>query len=108
MPMASAAILVSSATLIGTSTNLLVSWVMTQFGVPPIGMFELTSIGIPKLMLFIGQRLIPIRTTEEPLTDKYNLRPFLAKLSIVPGSTLDGSTHEESHIGQDFDLVVWR
>jgi di/tricarboxylate transporter len=112
MPMAFAAILASSVTLIGTSTNLVVSGLMTQHGMQPIGMFELTPVGIPILitgiiyMLFIGQRLIPQRAAQENLTDKFNLRPYLAELRILPGSLLDGNTLAESHIGRDFDLVV--
>jgi di/tricarboxylate transporter len=65
MPMAFAAILASSVTLVSTSTNVVVSGLITQFGLEPIGMFELTPVGIPVLivgllyMVFIGKRLIP-------------------------------------------------
>ena len=90
MPMAFAAILASSMTLISTSTNVVVSGLMTQAGLPAIGMFELTPVGIPVLaaglvyMLFFGQRLIPERPTPQSLTDIFELRPFLAELRIAP------------------------
>ena len=112
MPMAFAAILASSVTLIGTSTNVVVSGLMTQSGLPPIGMFELTPVGVPVLlvgvlyMLFIGQRLIPERAVPETLTEKFDLRPYLAELRILPGSTLDGHTLAQSGLGRHFDLVV--
>ncbi len=112
MPMAFAAILASSVTLIATSTNVVVSGLMTQFGLPPMGMFELTPIGIPILligilyMVFIGQYLIPKRTDQATFTEKFDLRPYLAELRILPGSSLDGSTLAQSDLGRNFDLVV--
>ena len=112
MPMAFAAILASSVTLIGTSTNIVVSGLMTQYGLAPIGMFELTPVGIPILvvgilyMYFIGQHLVPKRRIEEDLTDRFELRPYLAELRIQPSSPLDGKTLAESALGRAFDLVV--
>ncbi len=102
MPMAFAAILASSVTLIGTSTNVVVSGLMTQFGLQPMGMFELTPIGIPILlvgilyMYFLGQHLIPKRTDQGTFTDKFDLRPYLAELRILLGSSLDGNTLAQS------------
>jgi di/tricarboxylate transporter len=112
MPMAFAAILASSVTLISTSTNVVVSGLMTQNGLSPIGMFELTPVGVPILivgigyMLVIGQRLIPIRPTPENFSDTFNLRPYLAELRILPGSSLIGNTLSQSGLGRDLDLTV--
>ncbi len=112
MPMAFAAILASSVTLVSTSTNVVVSGLMTQAGLEPIGMLELTPVGIPVLavgllyMLFFGQRLIPDRLASETLTDTFNLRPYLAELRIADGSSLAGKTLAQSGLGRDFDLVV--
>jgi len=112
MPMAFAAILASSMTLVSTSTNVVVSGLMTQAGLPPIGMFELTPVGIPVLaagllyMQFFGQRLIPERPASQTLTDTFDLRPYLAELRIAPGSALAGNTLAQSGLGRDFDLMV--
>ncbi|MCR4408563.1 MAG: hypothetical protein NUW24_16855 [Anaerolineae bacterium] len=46
MPLAFASILASSLTLISTSTNIVVSGLMTKYGLPPMGMFELTPVGL--------------------------------------------------------------
>ncbi|MFZ4827608.1 MAG: SLC13 family permease, partial [Phototrophicaceae bacterium] len=62
MPLAFSAILAGSVTLVGTSTNLVVSGLMQQFGLAPMGIFELTPVGLPILlvglvyMVTIGQR----------------------------------------------------
>ena len=112
MPMAFAAVLASSVTLIATSTNVVVSGLMTQFGLAPIGIFELTPVGLPILaagllyMIFIGQRLIPEREAPKTLTETFNLRPYLAELRILPSSPLDGRTLAESDLGRTYDLTV--
>lgn len=112
MPMAFAAILASSVTLVSTSTNVVVSGLMTQAGLEPIEMFELTPIGIPVLvvgllyMTLFGQRLIPERVARKTLTDTFELRPYLAELRITPGSALVGNTLRQSGLGRNFDLTV--
>ena len=112
MPMAFAAILSSSVTLVSTSTNVIVSGLITQFGLEPISMFELTPVGIPILvtgilyMLFIGKRLIPERETPQDMAETFNLRPYLAELRILPDSSLEGKTLAESNLGRNFDLTV--
>ncbi len=112
MPMAFAAILSSSVTLVATSTNVVVSGLITQYGLQPIGMFELTPVGLPILatgllyMVLIGQHLIPERTSTQDFTESFNLRPFLAELRILPGSNLAGKTLAESGLGRNYDLTV--
>lgn len=112
MPMAFAAILASSMTLVSTSTNVVVSGLISQAGLPPIGMFELTPVGLPVLiagllyMLVFGQRLIPERPAAQNLTETFGLRPFLAELRIAPGSSLAGNTLGQSALGRSFDLMV--
>ena len=112
MPMAFASILSSSVTLISTSTNVVISGLMTQSGLPPMGMFELAPVGIPVMvvgvlyMQFIGQYLIPNRPAQPTLTETFGLRPYLAELRIAPDSPLDGNTLAQSGFGQKFDLNV--
>jgi di/tricarboxylate transporter len=112
MPMAFAAILASSVTLVSTSTNVVVSGLITQFGLPPIGMLELTPVGIPVLvagllyMWFFGQRLIPERPAQQTLADTFGLRPYLAELRIAEDSPLVGNTLAQSGLGRVYDLTV--
>ena len=112
MPMAFASILSSSVTLISTSTNVVISGLIAQAGMPSIGMFELAPVGIPVTvagllyMQLIGQRLIPDRPAPETLTDSFNLRPYLAELRIAPDSPLAGDTLGQSGLGQIYDLTV--
>lgn len=114
MPLAFASILASSVTLIGTSTNLVISGLMEVSGLEPLGMFELTVVGLPVLvigilyMLTIGNRLIPDRGISEDYTDDFDMQPYLTEIEILPGTVLDGKTLAESGIGYLFDLTVLR
>jgi di/tricarboxylate transporter len=47
MPVSFAAIVGGLVTLIGTSTNLVVSGFLEESGMPPIGLFEISRVGIP-------------------------------------------------------------
>jgi di/tricarboxylate transporter len=112
MPMAFAAILASSVTLVSTSTNVVISGLMVQAGLPPMSMFELTPVGLPifiaglAYMLSVGQRLIPARAAPRNLTETFNLRPYMAELRIPSESTLAGITLAQSGLGRDLDLTV--
>jgi di/tricarboxylate transporter len=114
MPLAFSSILASSVTLISTSTNIVVSGLLTRYGMPPMGMLELAPVGIPialagiAYMLFIGHRLIPDRDHPDEDDDYLSLRPYLTEILILPKSSLIGKTLEQSNLGKDLDLNVVR
>ncbi|MEJ5311118.1 MAG: SLC13 family permease [Anaerolineae bacterium] len=114
MPLAFASILASSVTLIASSTNLVVSDMMQHYGMKPLGLFELTAVGLPiaamgiLYMLTVGHRLIPNRNTDEEFATPLGLRPYLAEVLILPNSPLIGKTLAESGLGRDMDLTVLR
>src|SRR5574341_1613311 len=93
MPMAFAIILASSMTLISTSTNIMVDGLMRQYGLAPMGMFELFPVGFPVLliglayMLLLGRRIVPDRSNPDELTQDFELRPYLTEIVILPDST---------------------
>jgi len=112
LPLAFASILASSVTLVATSTNLVVSGLMTQQQLPPIGMFELTPVGLPILvvglayLVVVGRRLIPDRPPSDELMDAFGLRPYLTEILIGETSPLVGKTLGQSGLGRDLDLTV--
>ncbi len=111
--MAFATILASSVTLVGTSTNVVVSGLLTQYGLPPLGMFELTAVGVPILivgllyMYFIGQHLIPVREVESPDPQK-DILAYCSEFKVTPESPWAGKTLNEIGLGKDYDLYVLR
>lgn len=114
MPLAFSSILTSSVTLVSTSTNLIISGMMQNYKLEPMGMFELAPAGIPiaiaglLYMYFIGRRLIPDRAQAEDLTDEFGVRPFLTEVVILPGSSLAEQTLAEAKVGQSLGLTVLR
>ncbi len=112
LPLAFCSILSSSVTLISTSSNLVVSGLMTTAGLAPMNMFELAPVGIPITivglfyMFFVGRRLIPNRAAPAELLESFGVRPYLTEILILPDSPLVGKTLEESGLGRDLDLNV--
>ena len=95
MPLAYAAILGGTCTLIGTSTNVAVSGYIAKTGLQPVGMFEISGIGFVIFMvglvymLTIGQRLLP-DTADQQLTEEYKLQKYLTEIVVRPESPLVG------------------
>ena len=114
MPLAFSSILASSVTLIGTSTNLVISGLMVNAGLEALGMFELSVVGLPILaagliyMMTIGKRLIPDRGFNQDYTEDFKIQPYLTEIEILPDSTFAGKTLSESGLGQDLDITVIR
>jgi di/tricarboxylate transporter len=113
MPLAFASILASSITLIGTSTNIVVSGLMTQYDLAPISMFELAPAGIPiavvglAYMSLLGRRLVPDRIPAEEL-EGISSGLYMTEILIPSDSPLVGKTLDASGLGRDLDLMVLR
>ncbi len=96
MPLAFSSLLGGTCTLIGTSTNVAVSAAMVKMGMPAVGMFEITPVGIVLLcvglvyMILIGMRWVPERDRADGQTDAAPMREYLAEVVIRPGSPLIG------------------
>ena len=114
MPVAFASILTSSVTLISTSTNLVISGLMTRAQLEPLGMFELSPVGIPiaivgiAYMYFIGRRMIPDRAPPDSLLEQFDVRSYITEVLVLPDSPLVGKTFAEINLGRDLDLEVVR
>ncbi|MEO6004104.1 MAG: SLC13 family permease [Opitutus sp.] len=114
MPVAFASILSSSVTLISTSSNLVVSGLMTRANLAPLGMFELAPVGLPiailgfVYMMFIGRRLVPDRAPAEGLLEQFGVRSYITEVLVLPFSPLVGKTLAGANLGRDLDLEVVR
>jgi di/tricarboxylate transporter len=96
MPLSFAAILGGMLTLIGTSTNLLVSGELAKLGFAPFGFFDLT---VPGLVLALagGAYILLLPRLLRPRDQRPALvapegRQFIAELDIVPDSNLIGES----------------
>jgi di/tricarboxylate transporter len=111
LPVAFASILTSSVTLISTSTNLVVSDLLTRYQQPPMGMFELAPVGIPIAVIgllyvwTIGVRLIPQRESQKA-EGKIGERKYQADLVIAEAGPLIGKSLKQAKITGDGALTV--
>lgn len=101
IPLSYAAILGGTCSLIGTSTNLVVSGMVDAIGgYEPIGIFEITKIGLPAaiigslFLIFFGPKLLPDRSsTKQALSDP---REYTLELMVPAGSPLDGKSIQQA------------
>jgi di/tricarboxylate transporter len=111
MPVAFASLLGGTCTLIGTSTNVAASGLMQKFGMAPIGMFELTPVGIIVAVVgvfylaTVGYWLLPERAPKT-LDEEYRIREFLSEIIVTPGSRYAGRSLAESGLRSELELTV--
>jgi di/tricarboxylate transporter len=100
-------------TLIGTSTNLLVSSISEQAGYGAFSMFEFAKMGLILFVagvlffLLLGRWLLPERKAQE-LAVAYQLGEYITELRVADTSPLVGKSVLESRLGQDHDVTVLR
>ncbi len=101
MPLSFGAILGGVITVIGTSTNLVVSGQMDAAGMRPIGFFEIGKVGLPVailgtvLVIALAPRVLPSRrSAKQGLLDESNR--FTVEMVVDPKGPMDGKTVEEA------------
>jgi len=110
IPISYASILAGTCTLIGTSTNIIISDLSAGYGFGSLRMFELSSLGVPIALLGIvflvlaAPKLMP--TMHSPVCEIKNAehRRYLAELQIPQGSPIIG--HEpESYFADNYPNI---
>jgi di/tricarboxylate transporter len=98
-------------TLIGTSTNILVSTLSDKAGYGAFSMFEFSQLGLIMVVagvvyfLTVGYWLLPERRGEE-LTATYQLGEYITELRVMPGSAFIGQTVASAKFGRQQDVTV--
>jgi di/tricarboxylate transporter len=112
IPLSYASMFGGVCTLIGTSTNVLVSGMAVQSGIEPLKMFQMTPVGLIFLvtglfyMVMFGGRLLPQRSYKANFTDRFNMRMYLAEIVILPGSVFVDKTIKESALIDQLDITI--
>lgn len=102
IPLSYASIFGGVCTAIGTSTNILVSGVLSDHGRPPLEMFELTAVGLPILcagtcfLTLFGKHLLPHRETLTSILSEEERKEYITEAFVQPGSDLTGKLVTES------------
>lgn len=100
-------------TLIGTSTNLLVSSISDQAGYGAFSMFEFSRMGLilfatgVLFFLIFGNWLLPERKAQE-LAVAYQLGEYITEMRVGKNSPLVGKTVQDSRLGEEHDVTVLR
>lgn len=112
MPLSYAAIVGGTCTLIGTSTNLLVSALAVQHGYAAFTMFEFLWVGGVFFVvgmaytLFVAIRWLPDRLGPSTLTGKYQMASYLTEVRVPEGSSLIGHTVLSEQISERYRINV--
>jgi di/tricarboxylate transporter len=95
MPLSFAAILGGVVTTIGTSTNLVISGLLEASGEAPLGMFEISRVGVPvalvgltALILFAPSLIPERRPARQELDEEF--REFVVNMLVGVGGPMDG------------------
>ncbi|MCH7887369.1 MAG: anion permease, partial [Candidatus Marinimicrobia bacterium] len=98
IPLSYAAILGGSMTLIGSSTNILVSSIAKDNGLAEFKMFEFTNVGIVLFavgglyLIAFAFRLLPDRAGTGDLTKNYRMHRYLAEVTVTENSGMIGKS----------------
>ncbi len=115
MPLSFASMFGGVCTLIGTSTNILVSSIAAERGLEPFGMFEFAPLGVLifaaglPYMLFAAARLIPEREAgRENLTGDFQMANYLTDVRVLQDAGWAGKAMRESPFcdGTDDDIEI--
>ncbi len=104
IPLSYAAVLSGTVTIISTATNLLVNGMLIKHSYPPMGMFELTWIGIPitiigTLFVIVFNRwLLPDRQAANAQFG--DPKEYSVEMMVDPSSPLVGKTIEQAGLRQ--------
>jgi len=112
IPLSFASIFGGTCTLIGTSTNILVSGIAEDHGLEPFGIFQLAPVGIVifiigiAYMMFIGIRLLPDRDDRADSESRYRIGDYLADIIVLPNSPNVGKRLMDAPLLQQLDLEI--
>lgn len=104
IPISYASIFGGICTLLGTSTNLVVSGMAVREGLAPLSMFEMTRIGLVlaaaglAYLAVFGRRILPHRETVTSSVSDGRIREYLTELVLRPGCTLAGTRLAETSL----------
>ena len=113
LPLSYAAIFGGTLTLIGTSTNLIVSSIMEDAGYLSFSMFEFTKLGL--IFMIVGLvyvmliiKLIPSRAITTSLTQKYHLGSYLTEFKVSNDSPLLGKTLRGMDLESKYNMQIYK
>lgn len=112
MPLSFASMFGGVCTLIGTSTNILISSIAVSYGMPALGMFEFSRLGIiffavgVLYMIFFGIKLIPDRRPKEDLSSAFMIKDFITEIRLKESAKSVGFKISESPLVKELNVTI--
>jgi di/tricarboxylate transporter len=112
MPLSYASMFGGVCTLIGTSTNILVSGIAAENGLEPFSMFEMSRLGIIFFitgviyMMAIGIHLIPKRENGADLVQKFGMGDYLTEIILLENAPSVGKSIIDSPLIKLLDIDI--
>lgn len=112
MPVSFASMFGGVCTLIGTSTNILVSSIAEKNNLPAFTMFEFAPLGIilfavgTLYMLIFGIRLIPERRGEGDLSENFALSEYVTEIVLLSDSISVGHKIKNAPLVKDVEVNI--
>jgi len=110
MPLSFASMFGGVCTLVGTSTNILVSSIAENHGLPPFGMFEFSRLGMiffaagTLYLLLVGVRLIPKKAAEANRPPVFGSGDYQIEIVLAPEARSVGKTLSKSPLLKNVDI----
>lgn len=112
MPLAIAASLGTTITIIGAPAFLIASDLLVRTGRPALGIFSIAPIGIllslfgTIFMLLVGRYLLPVRKQSEDIANIYRLDSYFTEIKILAESPYIGKTLKEFKEERQYHFTV--
>jgi len=112
MPLSFASMFGGLCTLIGTSTNILVSGIAADHGLEPFAMFEMTKMGLIFFgaglvyMMVVGIHLIPNRGDSGGLVKKFGMGEYLTEIVLLHNAPSVGKTINNSPLVKLLEIDI--
>ncbi|MBD3221029.1 SLC13 family permease [bacterium] len=113
IPVSFISILAGTTTLIGTSTNIIISDLAVGAGLAPLGMFELARLGVPLaligglLLMLLSRRLLPQTHTPIYHHGQDERTRYISELQVTEESALIGQDVAEALGGRSEDIEIF-
>ena len=111
MPLSFASMFGGVCTLIGSSTNILLSSIAVRHNQPAFGMFEFAPLGLiflgtGILYMLLGVRLIPKRRGDDDLIERFGMGDYRTEIIILPKAQSVGKPLNQSPLVEEVGVDV--
>ncbi len=112
IPLSFATIMGGTTTLIGTSTNILVSGIAVDHGLAPFTMFQMAPLGIVltiagiAYMLLFGRRLLRKERDPTGLKERFGVKDYVSEIELLPGAPSIGERIMDSRLVKELHTDI--